>query len=576
MEKQERWLPREQKNRKAFYIFVFFSLFILFLLLMNAYYITHETKYNEYRVTDAISMDLIEPDGNVKENISPADDFPEGSRVRIRVPIPLHSDRHQYMLAFTTIRTYPTVSYNGHILYSISESDIPRSRHFGSMICMVELPPAAYGSTVTIEEEMLDHNPRPFLGNILVMPTKKSYTYYLQQEGLLFILYHTLLTLSLAAILVFLCLKKKDFVKKGLALALFLASFVLWGLGYHHMLGFWIPSDNLCAIIEYGSLFFLPAPLLYYLYLSENERRRKAIYHRLSQWFLLLFTSAMLLHLGTPLTLDDILPLLHLSILLACLFVCWYQLHPLGKEEIWTFIIRWGILISVGAAGIDTAQYYIAPTHGPLQVHIMQALATWALLVFVLSVTLSYFFQILSQAEEAQEKKAALRVARHDVLTGLLNHGGIFHAAEKLDSEKAYSLLFMDLNGLKEVNDLYGHMAGDKLLRHMADILRSSAGKDAACGRLGGDEFIAILPPEKTSSIPSIADEIQKKLKALKGMPQMPKDPSASFGWSIHAPAQPLTFEDHLKEADDRMYQEKAAYKKSHPVEAGRNFRREK
>ena len=46
MEKQERWLPREQKNRKAFYIFVFFSLFILFLLLMNAYYITHETKYN--------------------------------------------------------------------------------------------------------------------------------------------------------------------------------------------------------------------------------------------------------------------------------------------------------------------------------------------------------------------------------------------------------------------------------------------------------------------------------------------------------------------------------------------------
>lgn len=260
MEKQERWLPREQKNRKAFYIFVFFSLFILFLLLMNAYYITHETKYNEYRVTDAISMDLIEPDGSVKENISPADDFPEGSRVRIRVPIPLHSDRHQYMLAFTTIRTYPTVSYNGHILYSISESDIPRSRHFGSMICMVELPPAAYGSTVTIEEEMLDHNPRPFLGNILVMPTKKSYTYYLQQEGLLFILYHTLLTLSLAAILVFLCLKKKDFVKKGLALALFLASFVLWGLGYHHMLGFWIPSDNLCAIIEYGSLFFLPAP----------------------------------------------------------------------------------------------------------------------------------------------------------------------------------------------------------------------------------------------------------------------------------------------------------------------------
>lgn len=117
----------------------------------------------------------------------------------------------------------------------------------------------------------------------------------------------------------------------------------------------------------------------------------------------------MLLHLGTPLTLDDILPLLHLSILLACLLVCWYQLHPLGKEEIWTFIIRWGILISVGAAGIDTAQYYIAPTHGPLQVHIMQALATWALLVFVLSVTLSYFFQSCPKRKKRRRKSSPPR-----------------------------------------------------------------------------------------------------------------------------------------------------------------------
>ena len=133
-----------------------------------------------------------------------------------------------------------------------------------------------------------------------------------------------------------------------------------------------------------------------------------------------------------------------------------------------------------------------------------------------------------------------------------------------------------DLNNLRRINNSMGHEKGDAYIRIFAELVREAVPAHYFVGRAGGDEFIAILPPEKTSSIPSIADEIQKKLKALKGMPQMPKDPSASFGWSIHAPAQPLTFEDHLKEADDRMYQEKAAYKKSHPVEAGRNFRREK
>lgn len=56
----------------------------------------------------------------------------------------------------------------------------------------------------------------------------------------------------------------------------------------------------------------------------------------------------------------------------------------------------------------------------------------------------------------------------------------------------------------------------------------------------------------------------------------MPKDPSASFGWSIHEPSQPLSFDDHLNEADDRMYEEKEKYKLTHPAEAGRNFKREK
>lgn len=80
---------------------------------------------------------------------------------------------------------------------------------------MAELPASTYGSTITIEEELLSSTSIPYIGDIFVIPTRKSYTYYLQREGFFFILYHALLTLSLSTFLVLLFLKKSLLVKKA-------------------------------------------------------------------------------------------------------------------------------------------------------------------------------------------------------------------------------------------------------------------------------------------------------------------------------------------------------------------------
>lgn len=575
MEKQEQRPMTRPKCKKAFYTFSLISIVLLLLLLANALYIEYGTHYSEYRVTDGITVELVEKDGTIKK-LTPEDAIPAESHVRIHLPVPLHSDDRQYMLAFTAIRAYPSVFWNGRLLYSYDEQTVPRNHNFGAVPCMVELPSASYGSTVTIEEDLLSRTPQPFNSDIFVMPTKKSYLYYLQSEGLLFILYHTILTLSIAFLTALLFMKKKPMVKRGISIFLFLSSFVLWSLGYHHMLGFWNVSPYIASLLEYGALYFLPAPFLYYLFLSEKNSRRKKIYHALSLWFSALFAAAILLQAAGSMTLDDLLPLLHISILSAGLLTCWYQLHPLEQGMEWNIIVRWGILLSAGAAALVTLQYYLPSGHSFLHVRFMQALSTWALLIFVFSITLSYCFQLLAQSAEAQQKKAALRLAYHDSLTGLLNHAGIFKAADKLDPQKPYSLLFMDLNGLKEVNDLQGHLSGDTFIKRMADILRSSAGDRTLCGRVGGDEFVILFPPERAETLQPVMEKIQNKLASLQGQPHMPKDPSASFGWSIHTPASSLTFEDHLKEADDRMYEAKEAYKKSHPLEAGRVFTREK
>lgn len=332
MEPYDQWLADNSANRKALLLFGLAALVLLLLLLFNAWYVVHGTRYSEHAVTSAVTIELLRDDGSW-EAAAPDRKFSAGSRVRLHVPVPAHNPAHQYTLAFTAIRAYTRVSWNGEVLAAYDESHVSRSHNFGSVPMLVEIPQKALGSSITIEEELTGRSPRPFLGDILVMPTKMSYTYYLQGEDLLFVIYHTLLMISLCAAAVLLFTRKNLMVKKGLAIALFVASFDLWSMGYHHMLGFWISVPYINSLLEYGALYFLPAPFLYYLFLSEKDGHRRKIYHILSLLFLALFAAALFLESLTLYTLDDILPLLHISILCAGPLVCWHQLRPLGKEK---------------------------------------------------------------------------------------------------------------------------------------------------------------------------------------------------------------------------------------------------
>ncbi|WER47650.1 GGDEF domain-containing protein [Cupriavidus sp. WKF15] len=94
------------------------------------------------------------------------------------------------------------------------------------------------------------------------------------------------------------------------------------------------------------------------------------------------------------------------------------------------------------------------------------------------------------------------RKANHDDLTGLLARGAFWQQLEAASvqadrSGKPLTVAFVDLDHFKAINDVYGHMAGDSVLRHFAGLLRKTVGPQDIIGRLGGEEF-AIAMPETT------------------------------------------------------------------------------
>jgi diguanylate cyclase (GGDEF)-like protein/PAS domain S-box-containing protein len=103
-------------------------------------------------------------------------------------------------------------------------------------------------------------------------------------------------------------------------------------------------------------------------------------------------------------------------------------------------------------------------------------------------------------SERKRAEKAAHDLAAHDALTGMLNRRGIDDALARLFAplragrHAPFALLQIDLDYFKAVNDTYGHEAGDRVLREVARVLQRSVRRSDVVGRIGGDEFVAILP----------------------------------------------------------------------------------
>jgi diguanylate cyclase (GGDEF)-like protein len=97
-----------------------------------------------------------------------------------------------------------------------------------------------------------------------------------------------------------------------------------------------------------------------------------------------------------------------------------------------------------------------------------------------------------------ETRRALQHQATHDALTGLPNRGRLAAYADDR-AGRPLAVLLLDLNGFKQVNDTHGHAAGDLLLHEVGARLTASLGTDGMAGRLGGDEFLVLLPEADTA-----------------------------------------------------------------------------
>jgi diguanylate cyclase (GGDEF)-like protein/PAS domain S-box-containing protein len=164
--------------------------------------------------------------------------------------------------------------------------------------------------------------------------------------------------------------------------------------------------------------------------------------------------------------------------------------------------------------------------------------------------------------ERVRMEETLRALALVDDLTGLYNRRGFFTLAEQQlkASERAQrkmALLFADFDGLKQINDAFGHLAGDRALIETANVLKETFRESDIIARIGGDEFVVLATETNGSPTEVLTARLQENLEARNTRRDRDYKLSLSLGLARYNPECPCSIDDLLIQADRAMYERK-------------------
>jgi diguanylate cyclase (GGDEF)-like protein len=182
-----------------------------------------------------------------------------------------------------------------------------------------------------------------------------------------------------------------------------------------------------------------------------------------------------------------------------------------------------------------------------------------------------FVLTIVRDGTERKRMEEGLRaLAEFDELTGIFNRRRFQEEVERhLREAKRFgdplTLMLIDIDGFKRINDTYGHQTGDKALQVVADALRHAVRETDLVGRLGGDEFVALLTRADPRGVDRVVATFRRSLQLEDAASGASFGLEASVGVTTSDGATD-TFDSLLRRADRAMYEEKAGKARPDPI----------
>lgn len=207
--------------------------------------------------------------------------------------------------------------------------------------------------------------------------------------------------------------------------------------------------------------------------------------------------------------------------------IAWMALGIARRERLvtaWIMAALFAIPAALLVAG--AVVQIVAESHASLR-FLARSAAAWLVALVIIIMTISHFILLLVANERAQRQLR--EQAYRDALTGALNRFGLERALKRLRGQ--VSLLLIDVDRFKALNDGQGHAAGDMVLRLLSNLAQHEVGEQGMLVRLGGDEFLCVLPGFRHEQAMALAARLSSRFdRALPATVNGPDYPTLSIG----------------------------------------------
>lgn len=467
---------------------------------------------------------------------------------------------HRKRLCFRSEDTHITALFDGEETYTYAP-DLPPilGRSYGVYIHMIPIPPEA--KTVTLKLHPIYENRAAYLEDVAVEDAGVfvGEIYHKELPGFALCV---LIALFGALMLILGFTTRHTVYQSGVnffSLGAFSILVGVWSANDTYIIQVFTQHPEMMRFANYLCLIFIA-----YLPVSIMARATGNSGTRLLPIMLLLttlnFVVTMLLALLNIRDVREMLPFTHFNIIVAMGMTITLMIRAVRNKTVDRRFLH-NVIIGMTCAVIGVAADIIRFQFFPEFYMAASAFTRIGVLVFIVLMGLYLMQERTKVAVEQGQTELMRRLAFTDGLTDLANRAA-FHIKEEevRQGQQECTVVQLDINFLKKVNDVYGHAEGDKHIISAANIIRGSFGDLGTCYRVGGDEFVVVAHGCTEEAVSLAFKDLERRAEDYNASEKPPVPMRIAYGHARYD-GRSGTLEEAEKLADRRMYEKKKAMK---------------
>lgn len=462
------------------------------------------------------------------------------------------------ILQFIIYHSVVSVLVDGKEIYQYGEQQARQGDMVGSGYYWVELPEHCQGKKISLllrvtEDEAFSSIEAPKL----ISSTKYTRNFLLNNITDVII---SVFLLGAGVLVIFVVLfigRIGSEYTMLLYMGMFAADTALWIMCNTGIIYVLVTNRNLVSYIEYPSLYIAPAILMLFVMEAQEKKQNRNIIGGMNVVLLTYIAIVTTLNSTNILHFPKTLMIFHMIGVISVIVTIWVNVRGFeGKRTTYGRTILKGMGLLLLFSVLDIIRFNVDKYIHLEGVDISHSILPIGILSFVIYMAVSYVHRLIQTFYDNVEKKTLMKMAYTDALTSIGNRA----MCETIFREKTgqpATVINFDLNKFKQINDVYGHSTGDQLLVEFAGHLKNFFETYGYVGRMGGDEFVAVLNTNDEKEVETLIVKFKRNLEQANQESGRVYKMLTSAGYATNRNNLGKNLWELYEEADKKMYEDK-------------------